>query len=68
MKTPARLIAQWTDQQIIVAFPWDRAAKYLLRERYAIYGRHSRGALKAWTSQRCSLIPEDRGKMRLRKA
>jgi putative transposase len=30
--------AQWTAQQIIEAFPWDRAPKYLLRDRDAIYG------------------------------
>jgi len=30
--------AQWTGQQIIEAFPWDTAPKYLLRERDAIYG------------------------------
>lgn len=31
--------AQWTGQRIIEAFPWDSAAKYLLRDREAIYGR-----------------------------
>jgi transposase InsO family protein len=30
--------AQWTGQQIIEAFPWDTAPKYLLRDRDAIYG------------------------------
>jgi putative transposase len=30
--------AQWTAQQIIEAFPWDSAPKYLLRDRDAIYG------------------------------
>jgi putative transposase len=30
--------AQWTGQQIVEAFPWDRAPKYLLRDRDAIYG------------------------------
>src|ERR1700675_851132 len=30
--------AQWTGQQIIEAFPWDSAPKYLLRDRDAIYG------------------------------
>ncbi len=30
--------AQWTGQQIIEAFPWDNAPKYLLRDRDAIYG------------------------------
>ena len=30
--------AQWTGQQIIEAFTWDTALKYLLRDRDAIYG------------------------------
>jgi transposase InsO family protein len=30
--------AQWTGQQIIEAFPWDTAPKYLLRDRDGIYG------------------------------
>jgi putative transposase len=30
--------AQWTAQQIVEAFPWDGAPKYLLRDRDAIYG------------------------------
>jgi putative transposase len=30
--------AQWTGQQIIEAFPWDTAPKYLPRDRDAIYG------------------------------
>jgi len=31
-------IAQWTAQQIVEAFPWDSAPKYLLRDRDPIYG------------------------------
>jgi putative transposase len=30
--------AQWTGQQIIEAFPWDTAPKYLLRDRDSTYG------------------------------
>ena len=30
--------AQWTAQQIVEAFPWRTAPKYLLRDRDAIYG------------------------------
>ncbi len=30
--------AQWTGQQIIEAFPWDTAPRYLLRDRDGIYG------------------------------
>jgi putative transposase len=30
--------AQWTAQQLIEAFPWDTAPRYLLRDRDAVYG------------------------------
>jgi hypothetical protein len=30
--------AQWTTQQIVDAFPWDNAPRYLLRDRDGIYG------------------------------
>ena len=30
--------AQWTAQQIVEAFPWDSAPRYLLRDRDTIYG------------------------------
>ena len=30
--------AQWTAQQIVEAFPWDTAPRYLLRDRDGIYG------------------------------
>jgi hypothetical protein len=30
--------AQWTAQQIVEAFPWDTAPRYLLRDRDSIYG------------------------------
>ena len=30
--------AQWTAQQIVEAFPWETAPRYLLRDRDAVYG------------------------------
>ena len=30
--------AKWTAQQIVEAFPWDTAPRYLLRDRESIYG------------------------------
>jgi len=30
--------AEWTAQQIIEAFPWDSATRFLLRDRDGIYG------------------------------
>ena len=32
--------AQWTAQQIVDAFPWESAPRYLLRDRDRIYGDH----------------------------
>jgi putative transposase len=32
--------AAWTAQQVIDAFPWDKAPRYLLRDRDHIYGAH----------------------------
>ena len=34
--------ANWTAQQIIEAYPWDTAPKYLLRDRDSIYGAYFR--------------------------
>ena len=38
--------ANWTAQQIIEAFPWDTAPKYLLRDRDSIYGAYFRQRLR----------------------
>ena len=38
--------AAWTAQQIIEAFPFDEAPKYLIRDRDCIYGKHFRSRLK----------------------
>ncbi|MGH8067525.1 MAG: integrase core domain-containing protein [Candidatus Entotheonellia bacterium] len=34
--------AQWTAQQVVEAFPWNKAPKYLLRDRDHVYGVHFR--------------------------
>ena len=39
--------ALWTAQQIVEAFPWDSAPKYLLRDRDAIYGAEFRKRIHA---------------------
>ena len=39
--------ALWTAQQIVEAFPWDSAPKYLLRDRDAIYGGTCRKRIRA---------------------
>ena len=38
--------AQWTAQQIVDAFPWDTAPRYLLRDRDAIYGAYLQQRVK----------------------
>lgn len=39
--------AEWTAQQIIEAFPWDTAPRYLLRDRDSIYGDWFRQRVKS---------------------
>ena len=34
------LLQEWTAQQMVEAFPWDSAPRYLLRDRDRIYGRY----------------------------
>jgi putative transposase len=34
--------AQWTAQQVVEAFPWEEAPRYLLRDRDHVYGTHFR--------------------------
>ena len=38
--------AEWTAQQVVEAFAWDTAPKYLLRDRDSIYGSNFRKRLK----------------------
>ncbi|MCP4598976.1 MAG: transposase, partial [Proteobacteria bacterium] len=38
--------AQWTAQQVIEAFPWDTAPKYMMRDRDSIYGGYFRKRVK----------------------
>jgi transposase InsO family protein len=38
--------AEWTYQQIVQAFPWDSAPRFLIRDRDACYGRQLRNQLK----------------------
>jgi putative transposase len=38
--------AQWTAQQLVEAFPWDEAPRYLLRDRDRIYGAAFRQRVK----------------------
>jgi len=38
--------AEWTAQQVVEAFPWDTAPKYLMRDRDGIYGNAFRDRVK----------------------
>jgi putative transposase len=38
--------AAWTANQIVQAFPWQSAPRYLLRDRDGIYGKHFRGRVQ----------------------
>ena len=38
--------AQWTANQIVQAFPYDTAPKYLIRDRDSIYGKHFQNRIK----------------------
>ncbi len=38
--------AQWTAQQIVEAFPFDEAPRYLIRDRDGVYGHHFRERVK----------------------
>ena len=38
--------AQWTAQQIVNAFPWEKAPRYLLRDRDGIYGSYFQRRIK----------------------
>ncbi len=49
--------AQWTAQQIVEAFPWDRAPKYLIRDRDSIYGAVFRNRLKNMNIEEVRIAP-----------
>jgi putative transposase len=49
--------AQWTGQQIVEAFPWDRAPKYLLRDRDAIYGSAFQRRVKSMGTEQVLSAP-----------
>lgn len=38
--------AEWTAQQIVNAFPWEEAPRYLLRDRDGVYGAHFRERIR----------------------
>ena len=57
--------ADWIAQQIVEAFPWNEAPRYLIRDRDAIYGAAVRRRLRAWASVISPLRSARRGKTAL---
>lgn len=49
--------AQWTAQQIVEAFPWEEAPKYLLRDRDSIYSTYFRRRVKDFGIEEVSTAP-----------
>ncbi len=49
--------AQWTAQQIVEAFPFDTAPRYLLRDRDSIYGEQFRRRVKSLGIEEVRIAP-----------
>jgi transposase InsO family protein len=49
--------AQWTAQQIVEAFPWETAPRYLLRDRDGIYGEHVQQRIKNMGIEEVQIAP-----------
>jgi transposase InsO family protein len=50
--------AQWTAQQIVEAFPWDTAPRYLLRDRDSIYGTAFQSRVKNMVIEEVKIAPQ----------
>ena len=50
--------AQWTAQQIVEAFPWDEAPRYLLRDRVSIYGEQFQQRIKNMGIEDVKIAPQ----------
>ena len=49
--------AHWTAQQLVVAFPWDTAPRYLLRDRDAVYGAVSSSRVRSLGIHEVKIAP-----------
>ena len=49
--------AAWTAQQVIEAFPWDTAPKYMIRDRDGVFGDVFRGRVKAMGIEEVLIAP-----------
>jgi putative transposase len=50
--------AQWTAQQVVEAFPWEEAPRYLLRDRDRIYGTTFRQRVKHMSIKEVVIAPK----------
>jgi putative transposase len=50
--------AEWTTQQIINAFPWDEAPRYLLRDRDRVYGASFRRLVRNMGIEEVLIAPQ----------
>jgi hypothetical protein len=58
--------ADWIAQQITEAFPWDKAPRYLIRDRDAVYGAVVTRRLRPWALATSQSQPVRRGRTVLR--
>ena len=49
--------AEWTSRQITEAFPWDTAPRYMIRDRYGLYGDVFQGRVKAMGIEEVLIAP-----------
>jgi putative transposase len=49
--------AQWKAQQMVEAFPWDEAPRYLLRDRDSIYGAYFQRRVKKMEIEEVKIAP-----------
>jgi putative transposase len=49
--------AEWTARQVIQAFPYEEAPRFLLRDRDRIYGAHFRECLKHFEIEEVKIAP-----------
>ena len=57
INVPAHPTAEWTSKQIVEAFPWDDAPKYLQRDRDGVFGRVFQRQVKAMGIQQLVSAP-----------
>jgi putative transposase len=50
--------AEWTAQQVVEAFPWDGAPRYLLRDRDSIYGTYFRKRVRNMGIEEVLIAPQ----------